>query len=51
MGKETANVHLGSKGQLRQVLDDLRTRNKRWLRRAGKKMAKVMEKEWNQYGN
>jgi len=51
MGKETANVHLGSKGQIRQVLDDLRTRNKRWLRRAGKKMAKVMEKEWNQYGN
>jgi hypothetical protein len=49
MGKETANVHLGSKGQISRVLDDLKKRNTRWLRRAGKKMAKVTGKEWNKY--
>ncbi|HET6144413.1 MAG TPA: DUF2252 family protein [Candidatus Acidoferrales bacterium] len=49
MGKETANIHLGSKGQVSRVLADLRKRNRRWLRRAGKEMAKVMEKEWNDY--
>jgi hypothetical protein len=51
MGKETANVHLGSKGQISRVLADLRKRNKRWLRRAGKEMARVVEKEWKNYRN
>jgi hypothetical protein len=51
MGKETANLHLGSKGQISRVLANLQKRNKRWLRRAGKKMAKVTEKDWNDYRN
>jgi hypothetical protein len=49
MGKEVANVHLGTGRQVKNVLKDLRSRNKSWLRRAGKKMAKIMEKEWKAY--
>jgi hypothetical protein len=49
MGKEVANVHLGSPKRTKSVLKDLRGREKRWLRRAGKQMAEVMEKEWKAY--
>jgi hypothetical protein len=49
MGKEVANVHLGSARRVKSVLKDLRGREKKWLRRAGKEMAKVMEKEWKAY--
>jgi hypothetical protein len=51
MGQETANVHLGTRKQIQNVLKDLHRRDKNWLRRAGKKMAKVMEKEWKEYRN
>ena len=49
MGKEAANVHLGTRKQIKRVLTDLHARDKNWLRRAGKEMAKVTEKEWRQY--
>jgi hypothetical protein len=49
MGKEVANVHLGSKKQISNVLKDLRGRKENWLRKAGKKMARAMEKEWKDY--
>ena len=49
MGKEIANVHLGSPRRTKSVLKDLRGREKKWLRRAGKQMAGVMEKEWKAY--
>ena len=49
MGKEAANVHLGTRKQIKRVLKDLHGRDKNWLRRAGKVMAKVTEKEWKQY--
>jgi Uncharacterized protein conserved in bacteria (DUF2252) len=49
MGKEAANVHLGTRKQIKRVLKDLHGREKNWLRRAGKEMAKVTEKEWKQY--
>jgi hypothetical protein len=49
MGKEVANIHLGSKGRVNRIVLDLRRRNKRWLRRAGKEMAKAMEKDWDDY--
>jgi len=49
MGKEVANVHLGSKAMVKSVLKDLRERRTKWLRRAGKEMARVMEKEWKAY--
>ena len=49
MGKEVANVHLGTRGRIKNVLKDLRGREKKWLRRAGKEMARIMEKEWKAY--
>jgi hypothetical protein len=49
MGKEIANVHLGSPKRTKTVLKDLRGREKKWLRRAGKRMAEVMENEWKAY--
>ena len=49
MGKELANVHLGSRTQVKNVLKDLRGRKANWLRKAGKKLAKAVEKDWNEY--
>jgi hypothetical protein len=49
MGREAANVHLGTKNQTKNILNDLRARKKNWIRNAGKDMAKIMEKEWRQY--
>jgi hypothetical protein len=49
MGKEVGNVHLGERKQRKRILQDLRRRPKHWLRRAGKQMARIIEKEWRQY--
>jgi len=49
MGKEAGNVHLGEPRQRKGILQDLRRRPKNWLRRAGKQMARITEKEWKQY--
>jgi hypothetical protein len=49
MGKEAANVHLGTRKQIKGVLKHLHGRGKNWLRHAGKVMAKVTEREWKQY--
>lgn len=49
MGVETANVHLGSKRHLKNILKDLRGRKTNWLRSAAKKMAKVVERNWKEY--
>ena len=49
MGKEVGNVHLGQRRQRTRILQDVRRRPKNWLRRAGKQMARIVEKEWKQY--
>jgi hypothetical protein len=49
MGKEVANVHLGSKRQIQNVLRDLRGRDRKWLRKSGKQMAKAIERDWGAY--
>ena len=49
MGVEAANVHLGSKRQVRNVLKDLGRRKSNWLVTAAKQMAKAMAKEWRDY--
>jgi hypothetical protein len=49
MGAETANVHLGSRRQVKGILKDLHRRKANWLRSAGKYMAKAIEKEWKDY--
>jgi hypothetical protein len=49
MGSEAANVHLGSKGQVANILKDLRSRESTWLRSAARDMAKAMEGDWKTY--
>jgi hypothetical protein len=49
MGVETANVHLGSRTRVRDVLSDLRRRRSSWLHRAAKAMAGALEHEWKEY--
>jgi len=49
MGTEAANVHLGSKRQILNVLKDLGRRKPNWLVSAAKQMAKAMSSEWRDY--
>ena len=49
MAQETANVHLGTQKKVQHVLRDLRGRKAKWLRTAGKAMAKLMTHEWEEY--
>jgi len=46
MGKETANVHLGTEEKRRAILKDLRSRKANWLLSAAQAMAHAMEKDW-----
>jgi hypothetical protein len=49
MGAEAANVHLGSKRVVGNVLKDLRRKKSNWLVSAAKQMAKAMSSEWHDY--
>lgn len=49
MGAESANVHLGSKRQTRNILKDLQKKGSGWLRDAATTMAKVVEKDWDHH--
>jgi hypothetical protein len=49
MGTETANVHLGTKRQSKHIVEDLKRRKKDWLEDSALRMAKLLEKDWNQY--
>lgn len=49
MGSEAANVHLGTKRQAANILEDLGKRKARWLRDAAARMADVVEKDWNRF--
>ena len=49
MGSEAANVHLGSKRQVANILRDLGLRESNWLRSAAKDMAKAIEGDWKRY--
>jgi hypothetical protein len=46
MGSEAANVHLGTKGQVTKILNDLQKRKSNWLREAAARMGRVVEKDW-----
>ncbi|HKM47074.1 MAG TPA: DUF2252 family protein [Terriglobales bacterium] len=46
MGRETANIHLGTEEKRRAILKDLRGRKGNWLMRAAQAMANAMEKDW-----
>jgi hypothetical protein len=49
MGSEAANVHLGSKRQIADILKDLQRRKSNWLRSAASDMAKAMENDWKKF--
>jgi len=46
MGRETANVHLGTVEKRKAILKDLRGRKANWLVGAAQAMAEAMEKDW-----
>jgi hypothetical protein len=46
MGRETANIHVGTEEKRRPILKDLRGRKANWLVNAAEKMAEAMEKDW-----
>lgn len=50
MGTEAANIHLGSLNS-KDILIDLKRREADWLRRAAKRMAKAVIREWKQYAS
>ena len=46
MGRETANIHLGTPEKRKAILKDLRGRKGNWLIAAAEAMAEAMEKDW-----
>ena len=46
MGRETANIHLGTEEKRRAILKDLRGRKGNWLLEAAEAMAEATEKDW-----
>ena len=46
MGRETANIHLGTKATTGRVLEDLKRRPGKWLYRAAEMMAKATVQDW-----
>lgn len=49
MGRETANVHVGSARQTKKILRHLEEMKANWLSAAAKQMAKAVLKEWKEY--
>jgi hypothetical protein len=49
MGRETANVHLGSKRAIEKVKRDLNNRPSGWLHGAAKTMARATAKDWHEW--
>ena len=46
MGRETANIHLGTESKRKAILKDLRGRKGNWLLGAAQAMADAIEKDW-----
>jgi hypothetical protein len=46
MGWETANIHLGTRSAVKDVLKDLKGRKANWLRRSAEKMIAITLKDW-----
>jgi hypothetical protein len=46
MGRETANIHIGTEEKRRAILKDLRGRKGNWLLAAAQAMANAMAKDW-----
>ncbi len=48
MGRETANIHLGSI-DAKKLAADLRKRPKRWLGKAVDRMTGALERDWKEW--
>jgi hypothetical protein len=46
MGRETANIHVGTEEKRKAILKDVRGRKANWLVNAAEKMADAVEKDW-----
>jgi hypothetical protein len=46
MGRETANIHLGTGEKRKAILNDLRKRKGTWLLAAARAMARATSKDW-----
>jgi Uncharacterized protein conserved in bacteria (DUF2252) len=49
MGLEAGNIHVGTRRQVKNILKDLESKKANWLRRAAKRMAHAVEKDWKEY--
>ena len=49
MGRETANVHVGSARQIKKILRHLEEMKATWLSETAKQMARAVLKEWKEY--
>jgi hypothetical protein len=49
MGWETANIHLGTPGQRRAILQDLGGRKPAWLAKAAQRMGETVTREWRKW--
>lgn len=49
MGWEAANIHLGTRPAVKDILNDLKRRKPNWLRRSAEKMAAVMLNDWKMW--
>jgi hypothetical protein len=49
MGREIANIHLGSASQVEAIRQDLSARQPHWLMDATKIMAEAVMKDWNEW--
>ena len=46
MGWETANIHLGTRAAVKDVLEDLKRRKENWLQKSAEKMVAVTLNDW-----
>jgi hypothetical protein len=49
MGAETANIHLGTRPVIRDILQDLKDRRADWLEKSAREMADITRKDWQNW--
>jgi hypothetical protein len=49
MGRELANIHLGTRATVPRILRDLRRRKAKWLRRVAETMASATLRDWKDW--
>jgi hypothetical protein len=49
MGRETANLHLGTSDKRTEVLRDLTSRKPDWLLKAAQAMSEATEQDWKSF--